>query len=65
LDGGEADSEGGGDLGAGHAAVYSGDDALAKIERVGFHGQNYAKYSVFLLTAVGAPPALLILCSHG
>jgi hypothetical protein len=53
LDGGAADAEGGGDLGAGQTAARSGDDALATIERVGFHGRKDAKYSVFLLTAVG------------
>lgn len=52
LDSGEADPEGGCNFGAWHASGCSDDDTLAEIKGVGFHALKYAKYSVFLLTAV-------------
>ncbi len=36
-----------------HATARSGDDSLVESRGVGFHGRKYARYSMFLLTAVG------------
>jgi hypothetical protein len=52
LDRGQANHKRAGNLRACHTPGGSGDDSLPEIKRVGFHERSYAKYSLFLLTAV-------------